>query len=103
MSPHPWEVSLYPPKMLLLLTFPQMLLPHSCSRVSAETPPYAFAPWESCSWPLPAGPVPGSPLILPWLVSPCHAVALLLVPVPVPALLCLMTGSCCSPGADLLE
>lgn len=95
-----------PPKMLLLLTSPQSLLPCrglSCSRVSADTPPYAVAPWESCPRALPAGPVPGSPLILPRPGSPCHAVALLSVPVPIPALLYLMTGSSCGPGADPLE
>lgn len=50
-----------------------------------------------------ADPVPGSPLVLLLLGSPCHAVALLSVPVPIPALPDLMTGSCCSPGADPLE
>jgi len=83
MVPHQWN--LYAPKMLVLLTFPQML---SCSKVSAETPPYAFCPWESYSQALPAGPVPGSTLILPQLGSPYLAVPLLsvLCPHPSPAL-----------------
>lgn len=92
MSPHPWDLYLYPKKMLLSLTSPQSLLPHwgvSCSRVSTETPPDAFAPWQSCPQELPSDPVPGSPLILPQLSNPCRAVALLLVCLhPSPALSC---------------